>query len=199
MGFERIIHLQSKISILNDSLSQYNSKLDVQRKRKDKIEKLIKNMKNVCDANCDDITDYIKKIVSSVEEALQGIKSSEEMKVNAAEDKEKDIYEDGKMNNALSQLESELKDVKNKITEYQSIISSTKSEICNCNVEIRKEQYVVASNYKNEYDNAKVRLIQAKAAYDKEPTSEYLRTKYEKAFQEKEVAKDNYYKYREWL
>ena len=84
-------------------------------------------MKKVCNDDSDEVTDQIKKIINNVAGALNGFTSASGIESDAKMDKEKDISEDGNMNNALSQLESELRDVKNKIADYEEKISTKKT------------------------------------------------------------------------
>ena len=70
---------------------------------------------------------HIKKIISNIDDALKGVSSASDIESDARADKEKDITDDGNMNTALTQLQSELKDVKNKISEYESKI---KKDVC---------------------------------------------------------------------
>lgn len=199
MGFYELNILQGKLNSLNDSLSRNTSKLDIQRKRKSELELLVKDIKKVCNSNSDDITSQINKIINNITEALIGVGSSNTIETEARADKEKDIYEDNIMNNALNQLESELRNVDNKISDYQSKISTAKNEITNCQISIKNERRSIAIDYKNKYDNAEWRYNQAKIAYEKEPTSEQLRINKDNTLKERNVARDNYNRYRGWL
>lgn len=199
MGFAELNALQSNLNSLNNSLSSYSSKLSTQNKRKTKLELLIKDMKKVCNDDSGEVTDYINKIVSNLDEALKGVSSVTGLEADVKSDKEKDVFEDGNMNNALTQLESELRDVNNKITNYESEISRKKAEISNCQTSIRREQRSIAISYKNQYDTAQWKYNQAKIAYEKEPTSEQLRIKRDSALRKRNTARDNYNRYRGWL
>lgn len=199
MGFYELNILQGKLNSLNDSLSRNSSKLDIQRKRKSELELLVKDIKKVCNSNSDDITSQINKIINNTTEALIGVGSSNTIEIEAKADKEKDIYEDSIMNNALNQLELELRNVDNKISDYQSKITTAKNEITNCQVSIKNERRNIAIDYKNKYDNAEWRYNQAKTAYEKEPTSEQLRINKDNTLKERNVARDNYNRYRGWL
>jgi len=154
MGYAELNALERRLASLNNSLSSYNKGLSTQKKRKEKLESLIKEIKKVCNNNSDEVTDQIKKIISNVDDALKGITSASDIETEAELDKEKDIGEDSNMNHALSQLESELGDVKNKIADYEEKISVTKTKINNCRAAIRREQQSIANSYKNTCDNA---------------------------------------------
>lgn len=199
MGWSELNALENNLTSLNNSLSSYKSKLSTQQKRKEKIEELIKNMKKVCNDNSDDVTAHIKKIISNIDDALKGVSSASDIESDARADKEKDITDDGNMNTALSQLQSELKDVKNKISEYEGKISTKNTEIRNCKNAIRNEQRNIANSYKTTYDNAQWRYSQAKEAYAKEPTNLQLMQRCNDLRYKRNVARDNFNKYRWWL
>ena len=199
MGWAELNALENNLTSLNNSLSSYNTKLSTQKKRKEKLEDLIKAMKKVCNEDSDDVTAHIKKIVNNIDDALKGISSASDIEQDAKSDKEKDINEDGDMNNALSQLESELKDVKNKISDYEGRIATKKTEISNCKIAIRNEQRRIANSYKTTYDNAQWRYEQAKNAYLKDPTNTQLMQACNDARTKRNTARDNFNKYRWWL
>lgn len=199
MGFAEINALHSELTSLKKSLSNYETKRSSQKKRKTEVESLIKVIKSVCNDNSDDVTSHIKKIINNLDEALTGVSSVSSMQSDATSDKEKDVYGDGKMNNALTQMESELRDVSNKISDYDSKISTKKTEISNCQAAIKREQRNVANGYKIKYDNAQWRYNQAKIAYEKEPTSVKLKQDLNEAKRNRDIAKNNYNKYKGWL
>lgn len=199
MGWSELNALENNLTSLNNSLSSYNSKLDTQRERKEKLEDLIKAMKKVCNDNSDDITTHIKKIINNIDDALKGVSTATDIEQDAKADKEKDINDDSNMNNALSQLESELRDVKNKISDYEGKIANKKTEISNCKTAIRNEQRSIANSYKTKYDNAQWRYSQAQEAYLREPTNIQLMQACNDARYQRNVARDNFNKYRWWL
>ena len=199
MGFANLQTLENRLSTLKSNLSNYRSQLDTQNKRKSKIESIIKDMRNICDNRSSDVNGHLNKMINSFEEATKGGSVASLLVSTATTDREKDISSDDDMNNALSQLQSELNDVCRKIGELEGNIQVCKSQISTCEASIKSEKRSIALDFQRQYNSAQNRVNAADAACRSDPTSIRLRQEFNRACRERDAARSNYNKYKWWL
>ena len=199
MGFANLQTLENRLSSLKSNLSGYNAQLDKQKKRKANIESIIKDMKSICNNRTDDVNTHLNKMINNYEDATKGISSVSTLVSTTTADKEKDISEDGSMNNALSQMQSELNDVCRRIGELEGNIQACKSQISTCEVSIRSEKRSIALDYQRQLNNAQAKVNAADAACKANPTSSQLKQEFNRVCRERDTARTNYNKYKGWL
>lgn len=199
MGFANLQALESRLSSLRSNLSSYNSQLEKQKKRKSNIESIIENMKSICNNRTDDVNTYLNKMIKNYEDATKGVSSASTLVSTTTADKEKDISEDDSMNNALSQLQSELNDVCRKIGELEGKIQVCKSHISDCEISIRSERRNIARGYQRQLNSAQTKVNATDAAYKADPTNTQLKQAFTKACRERDSARTNYNKYKGWM
>lgn len=199
MGFANLQALESRLSSLKSNLSSYNSQLEKQKKRKSNIESIIKDMKSICNNRTDDVNTHLNKMINNYDEATKGVSSASALVSTTTLDKEKDISTDDNMNNALSQLQSELNDVCRKIGELEGNIQVCKSQISTCEVSIRSEKRNIALDYQRQLNCAQAKVNAADAACKADPTSVQLKQEFNRACRERDAARTNYNKYKGWL
>lgn len=199
MGFANLQTLENRLSTLKSNRSNYKSQLDTQNKRKSKIEATIKDMKSITNGRTDDVNGHLNKMINNYDDAAKGSSVSSMLVSTTTSDKEKDINTDDDMNNALSQLQSELNDVSRKIGELEGSIQVCESQISTCEASIKSEKRSIALDYQRQYNNAQSRVNVADAACKADPTSIRLRQEFNRACRERDVARSNYNKYKWWL
>ncbi|MGN0487681.1 MAG: hypothetical protein ACI4HO_00295 [Ruminococcus sp.] len=199
MGFSELNNLQNRLATLNGNLSSYNTQLSTQKKRREKLESLIRDMRSVVSNDYEAINSHMTKVINAIEPALKGVANAEIMYSVASSDKEKDINSDNDMNEALSQLESELRDVNSKIDSLEQNIRNTASQINTCNNSIAGEKRNIAQGYRNQYNSAEVKFRAAERAYRQDPTNTQLLRKYNNAKWTWNQARNEFNKYRSWL
>lgn len=198
MGFNELNYQENRLANLKSNYSRCKSKLDTQKKRKNKIEDLLKKMKNVVNDRSDDVNDHISKIINNLDNALRGTTSASLLLGAVSSDKDKGLSDDN-MHNAYYQLRSEFSDVDNKIIELERELRKTDEDIHSCNNSIRYEKRNIASTYKTKFDQADYKFKTAKKAYEKDPSSAQLKYAYNVAKTNRNNAKYNYDKYKHWL
>lgn len=199
MGFYNLQSLNSRLSSLESSLSSYESQLRTQKKRREDIKEIIRNMRVVCNSDSSNITLLLNCMIQRYEPALVGVSSVGSLISTTTSDKEKGLSEDSNMNNAHSTLVSELKIVEAKISELESKIRHTRSQIASCKNSIRSEKHNIASGYREEYFYSKSRVDSLDRARRENPTSAQIEYQYYQACQQRDSARNNYYKYYAWL
>ncbi len=76
MGFANLQTLENRLSSLKSNLSSYNTQLDKQRRRKENIESIIKEMKRICSNWTDDVNTHLNKMINNYEDAAKGVAST---------------------------------------------------------------------------------------------------------------------------
>jgi chromosome segregation ATPase len=199
MGFANLRTLENRLSSLKSNLSSYNTQLDKQRRRKENIESIIKEMKRICSNRTDDVNTHLNKMINNYEDAAKGVASTSTLLSTTTTDKEKDISEDDSMSNALSQLQSELNDVCRKIGELEGEIQVCKSQISTCESSIRSEKRNIAQDYQRQFNSAQARVNTADAACKADPTNVQLKQEFDRACRARDSARITYNKYKGWL
>lgn len=199
MGFAYLSSLESKLSTLQSQLSSDKTKLEAQKKRHSNVEAIINDMKRICGNRTDDVNYCLRKVVSNIGEAAQGISLVNELAEQISTDKERDMTDDGNLNSAFMQLRDELADVDNKIHELESKTRRATSEVSAYQASIRKEKRNIANDYHAKLRKAQERVNLADEAYKADPKSETLRLEFQKACQERDEARSNYNKYKKWM
>ena len=197
MGFAELSSLESQLRTLEGNLKSYKDQLAKLKRRKSKVEDIIRDMQSVCNNKSGDVNGFINNIINSVESAIRGVINP--TKGIASSYKEKGIDSDGNMNSAYSQMKSELNDINRKIDELNSKISSTQGRIEDCEGQIRSQKYRIANGYRNKYYTANSKFEAAKKAYQSNPSDAHLKQEYDKARRNRDQAKRDYNKYSGWL
>ena len=75
-GFANLRTLENRLSSLKSNLSSYNTQLDKQRRRKENIESIIKEMKRICSNRTDDVNTHLNKMINNYEDAAKSAAST---------------------------------------------------------------------------------------------------------------------------
>ena len=199
MGFAELQSLENGLSSLQSNLTGYRSELEKLRKRKSEIEYIIMVMKNTFSDYSFDVNKNIDCMTRYYEQALNGISSVQSLKSETESDREKDIYSDDNMNQALSQLHYELKDVECSINDMNIKINNTESQISSCKSSITAEKRGIAMDYRNKFNSAQAKVNATLAACKADPSSSVLKRKFDSACRERDAARINCNKYSGWL
>ena len=199
MGFAYLNALENEITSLQSNLSSYKSQLNTQNSIKSDIESIIKNIKNVGNSKAEDVNYYLNKIINNFENAAKGVPSIGNLVSTVTYNKERDVYVDVSLNDALTQLQLEIAEIERKISEIESNIRSTNERISSCQYSVRSEKHNIALDYKNQYNTAQSKVNTAYAAYKADPDSAKKKNAYKQACRDRDNARNTYNRYMWWL
>ena len=199
MGFEYLKTLQDKLAKLKSALSGHKSELKVQKDRKEDIEEIITNIKNVSNDRTDDVNSCLNKLIENYDDALKGCSSTTSLDSATSGDKEEDSFSDSQLSEALTELRNELNAVVRKISELEGNVSTESSQITSCESSIRTEKRNIALDYQNRLNNAQAKVNRLDAALRSDPENASLRQQFNQACSERDAARSQFNQYRGWL
>ncbi len=128
-------YLNNQLRSLRGQKSEAQRQLNIQRNRKRDLEKLIRDLQNVCDGNIGGINGIISGLFSSMRQAVQ-VGGSSYRHLSSSEWSEKGTSEDYEISIAIDNLKRELYQTDQRISELEAEIrrcdqriSSTQSDI----------------------------------------------------------------------
>lgn len=141
-----LVNLNSQLNSLQTQKSSLAHKLNIYKKRKIEIERLIKNLTNIVDCDYENINKYEDKMGDNICNAFTGSGGPSYIGRIIFIDKEKSSSEDGNISGALSCLRTEIQSIDREIdcinSDLRRIdfkINDTKSEISTEKTKLAKE------------------------------------------------------------
>lgn len=198
MGFDQLHVLEGRLSDLKLELSRCENSLVIQKKRKAKLDSLIKNMEIICNSDSDDVNFPLKQIRNAAYDAVKGLPTASNISASTTIDLEAGIHADSKLSVAYELLLAELKRVKETISELESKIANLKAQISSCEKSIRSEKWNIASSIMKDYQRKKSLYEDTLKGFKTDPEST-SQAAVKKAAREYGQAQSLYNKYKSWL
>lgn len=199
MSFAELNGLQSQLEALRNKLSRYKKELIIQKKRKLEVSVIVKNMKQVCHIENDEINACLRRVSSELQESINGVRGVYSLFDKITSDKEKGLETDRNMSQALIYANNELIAVERKIDQLESKIDQTKVQIQNCKQAIRNEQFNIASAFFGKYQNASNAYETIKNELSKDPDNYDLQRIADQAQRNMDACRSDYSRYADWL
>ena len=131
--------LYGQLQTEKNKLATYKEKLNVQKKRKEDIKRILSSLYSVASDDSDEINGYLNKMIANYTDALGGVSAAESLSTATEADKDKGSS-DVNLSDAINYLNTELSKVGDKIEELQTNITTTQNTIDNLNSSIRAEE-----------------------------------------------------------